>query len=85
MEQSHITNYFSNMPFTLVLIGLMAAVFLFTLIRIRLSSNHKESPILKLQREFSMGKLDAYEFEQRKRQIQKEEDLKTRSFFLSRV
>jgi uncharacterized membrane protein len=43
----------------------------------------KETPEIILERKFSSGEIDSHEYNRRKRQLQKDEDLKTKKFFLS--
>jgi putative membrane protein len=45
----------------------------------------KSSPLDILQRRFSNGEINIHEYEQRKRFLEKDEDLKTKIFFLSRM
>lgn len=45
----------------------------------------KESPNSILQKKFSSGVIDKYEFEKQNRLLQKDEDLKMKRFFLTRI
>lgn len=50
-----------------------------------LRKNAKNTPIDNLQRRFANGEINIYEYEQRKRFLEKDEDLKRRMFFLFRL
>jgi len=65
-----------------VCLGIVLSFISFLLLMIK--KNVKETPFEILHRKFSMGEIDTYEYEQQKRQLQKDEDLKTKMFFLSR-
>jgi uncharacterized membrane protein len=80
-----IASHLSDTQLSLFVVFLIAAVSVISAARIFLRNKIKESPLETLNRKFSNGEIESYEFEQRKRQLQKEEDLKLRSFFLSRV
>jgi uncharacterized membrane protein len=45
--------------------------------------NANNSPLDILQRRFSNGEINIHEYEQRKRFLEKDQDLKTKMFFLS--
>lgn len=46
--------------------------------------NVKEPPLSGLQQQLSSGKINPIEFERQKRQLQMDEDLRMKSFFLSK-
>lgn len=54
------------------------------IIKFAFRKNVKESPLSCLQKQLSSGKIDLAEFERQKRQLLLDEDLKMRSFFLSK-
>ena len=50
-----------------------------------LRKNVRNTPIDNLQRRFSKGEMSIYEYEQRKRFLEKDEDLKRKMFFLFKL
>jgi len=85
IKMEHFTNL-SQSNLALLMIYSCLALISFLTVRLYFSKrNTKENPLSILQRKLSEGKIDTYEYRKQIRQIQKEEDLKMRSFFLSRI
>jgi len=76
-------SHFSDNYLSLFLVCFVVIISVISALRMLLKKTNKESPIDALQKKFTKGEIANYEFEQRKRQLQKDEDLKLRSFFLS--
>lgn len=81
MEHSVLFSGINLITLTSSLVGLVGIILSINLFFSK--KNTRENPITTLQKKFSNGEIDAYEYEQHKRQLQKEEDLKMKSFFLS--
>jgi len=63
--------------------AMFAVAFIYFFLRSIAKKNVKESPEHLLEQKFSKGEINAYEYNQRKRQLQREEDLKIKIFFLA--
>jgi hypothetical protein len=70
----------------LIPIECIIAIFLLILVVFKfiLKKNVKESPLSGLQRQLSSREIDHIEFERQRRQLQMDEDLRMKSFFLSK-
>ncbi|MEO6901689.1 MAG: hypothetical protein ABI315_00880 [Bacteroidia bacterium] len=70
----------------LITIKAILPIVLLILVVIKFSfkKNVKESPLSSLQKQLSSGKISLAEFERQKRQLLLDEDLRMKSFFLSK-
>lgn len=76
----------SGPNFTVLALYAVLAILIGFCIKLYFSkSRSKESPISILQKKFSAGEIDKYEYEKQHRILQKNEDLKMKHFFLTRI
>ncbi len=76
--------YYTETNILLFTICLFIACMVF-IMRSIMKKNVKGTPQNILEQKLSKGEIDTYEYNQRKRQLQRDEDLKIKMFFLSRM
>lgn len=64
-------------------IAILALISLLKFRRVVLEKNNKQNPHDILKHKYATGEISVFEYEQQKRQLYREEDLKIKTFFLA--